>query len=138
MRFPSGFEFNLLYEKLHNQTLTVSCLLTKSHNRKWFFVTNSGSLKLLIKHYLIVFTYSQSLNFLKTPKASNMMSKSDDERETFGILLFLQSSYDQFSSVTSCVSCCRQMYGDDLLKGSLPQSNDAMDQRCIFLLSHAK
>ena len=25
--------------------------------------------------------------------------------------------------------CCRQMYGDDLMKGDLPQSNDAMDQR---------
>ena len=28
--------------------------------------------------------------------------------------------------------CCRQMYGDDLMKGNLPQSNDAMDQRCVI------
>ena len=27
---------------------------------------------------------------------------------------------------------CRQMYGDDLMKGNLPQSNDAMDQRCVI------
>lgn len=51
-------------------------------------------------------------------------------RKTGGSKKAVEDFHGQLTTVAnSLLEEFRQMYGDDLLKGSLPQSNDAMDQR---------
>ncbi|XP_022809680.1 cilia- and flagella-associated protein 70-like [Stylophora pistillata] len=51
-------------------------------------------------------------------------------RKTGGSKKAVEDFHGQLTAVAnSLLEEFRQMYGDDLLKGSLPQSNDAMDQR---------